>query len=779
VGVTFGLGEQNGISFQVGANNAKGRANGSETTYDNTQLTATNNLTLKSGNDTNLIGAQAAGKTVKMDVGGQLNVQSLQDSSNYESKQTTGGFGLSLCIPPFCYGTPVTGSVSASKQQIDHNYQSTTGQSGIAAGTGGFDIKVAGATDLKGAAITSEADKSENSLSTSALTYSDLNNQQNTSASSSSMSVGYGGGSMVSTLASNVTGNLLGNALNSSGLPESGSQSSVTQSVISPAQVTITGGDKKSEENVATLTSRDASTANGALKNTLTLQQAQELESQLRKAKENAIAAQYIGSVITNAIGDLAQKNEWLEGSWQKIALHGVAGVIQAKVAGTSALTGAAAGAINEMLLPQIQAYLESQGIRRYNADGTPNADFNALMTAGSTLAGAAIGAAAGGANGTGAGAMIAFNATVNNRLLHENEKAKIKELANGNAEREQKLADAACYLTHCSAGKADSDPIKQDLVAQEARGKGFAAEISLLQNTGLFTYTDADRRLDQLNSLDAKGISGLNKTELEAKNREIAACRTVEACEQGVKTRYDRLTSDRTETVLTSINVMKVYDQCGVDLSCVTGSLAQMRALLTDMKAKGLKIADTERIGLSAYISNAEGALSGMVSYGMLNAAAMASIGAHGSEAGNARAALAVKNVTAPIDFDHVIGADYNKRGMPTGGHSLLNGDVRIKPGTETTPDVAGVYKAEPQMPDPKNPGQWIDKPLGSNGHTMFPKSWTVDRIKVEIDVAWTNRKIDPTNPNIWLGTTASGVKVQGYIQPNTTVYPVYQGPK
>lgn len=778
VGVTFGFGEQNGISFQIGANNAKGRGNGSEITNDNTQVTATNNLTLKSGNDTNLIGAQAAGKTVTADVGGQLNIQSLQDSSNYESKQSTGGFGLSLCIPPFCYGTPVTGNVSASKQTIDHNYQSTTGQSGIAAGTGGFDIKVAGATDLKGAAITSEADKSKNSLSTSALTYSDLNNQQDTSASSSSISVGYGGGSMVSTLASNVTSNLLGNALNGSGLPESGSQSSVTQSVISPAQVTITGGDKQSEDNVATLTGRDASTANGSLKNTLTLQQAQELQAQQRKAQENAIAVQYIGSVITNVIGDVAQKQGWAEGSWQKVALHGLAGVIQAKVAGTSAITGAAAGALNEMLLPQIQAYLESQGIRRYNADGTPNADFNALMTAGSTLAGTAIGAAIGGPNGAGSGALVAYNATVNNRLLHENEKAKIKELANGNAEREQKLADAACYLTHCSAGKADG-PVKQDLIAQEARGKEYAAEITLLQNTGLFTYTDVDRRLDQLNSLDARGIGGLNKTELDAKNREIAACRTVGACEQSVKTRYDRLTSDRTETVLTSINVMKVYDQCGTDLSCVAGSLAQMRALLTDMKAKGLKIEDAERIGLSAYISNAEGTLNGLVSYGMLNAAAIASIGAHGSEAGNARAALAVKNVTAPIDFDHVIGADYNKRGMPTGGHSLLNGDVRIKPGTETTTDVAGVYKAEPQMPDPKNPGQWIDKPLGSNGHTMFPKSWTVDRIKVEIDVAWTNRKIDPTNPNIWLGTTASGVKVQGYIQPNTTVYPVYQGPK
>jgi filamentous hemagglutinin len=34
------------------------------------------------------------------------------------------GFGLSLCIPPFCYGTTVSGNLSASKQEIDHNYLS-------------------------------------------------------------------------------------------------------------------------------------------------------------------------------------------------------------------------------------------------------------------------------------------------------------------------------------------------------------------------------------------------------------------------------------------------------------------------------------------------------------------------------------------------------------------------------------------------------------------------------------------------------------------------------
>lgn len=54
---------------------------------------------------------------------------------------------------------------------------------------------------------------------------------------------------------------------------------------------------------------------------------------------------------------------------------------------------------------------------------------------------------------------------------------------------------------------------------------------------------------------------------------------------------------------------------------------------------------------------------------------------------------------------------ADYTKKGKPTGGHTLLYGDVRIVPGTESVPDVAGVYKATIQVPDPANPGQWITK--------------------------------------------------------------------
>jgi filamentous hemagglutinin len=47
-----------------------GQGSGSATSYDNTLLTATDTLTMNSGRDTNLAGAQAGGERVNMNVGG-------------------------------------------------------------------------------------------------------------------------------------------------------------------------------------------------------------------------------------------------------------------------------------------------------------------------------------------------------------------------------------------------------------------------------------------------------------------------------------------------------------------------------------------------------------------------------------------------------------------------------------------------------------------------------------------------------------------------------------
>ncbi|SFM63091.1 EndoU domain-containing protein [Rugamonas rubra] len=139
-------------------------------------------------------------------------------------------------------------------------------------------------------------------------------------------------------------------------------------------------------------------------------------------------------------------------------------------------------------------------------------------------------------------------------------------------------------------------------------------------------------------------------------------------------------------------------------------------------------------------------------------------------------KVSLGGKNVLgSPVDIAHAIGADYTKAGRPTGGHSLLNGDVRILPGTESVPDASGVYKATIQVPDPQNPGQWLTKTSNASMNSMFPKNWDASRIQSEVDAAW-NSPNRVVSGNKWSSFTPSGVKVEGYVSPRTTVYPVHQ---
>ncbi|WP_339433180.1 hemagglutinin repeat-containing protein [Pseudomonas sp. EA_65y_Pfl2_P78] len=128
-----------------------------------------------------------------------------------------------------------------------------------------------------------------------------------------------------------------------------------------------------------------------------------------------------------------------------------------------------------------------------------------------------------------------------------------------------------------------------------------------------------------------------------------------------------------------------------------------------------------------------------------------------------------------SPVDYPHIIGADYDKNGNPTGAHTLLNGDVRIVPGTQTPADPSGVYEATVQVRDPNNPNRWLTKTSNNGVNSMFPASWDKARIVAEVDAAW-NSPAKVVNGTAWRSTTPSGVSVRGYTTPRTTVFPVYR---
>jgi hypothetical protein len=135
-----------------------------------------------------------------------------------------------------------------------------------------------------------------------------------------------------------------------------------------------------------------------------------------------------------------------------------------------------------------------------------------------------------------------------------------------------------------------------------------------------------------------------------------------------------------------------------------------------------------------------------------------------------------------SPIDIAHTIGADYNPRtGRVTGGHTLINGDVRVKE-VVTPPDEHGVYEAIVEMKTPD--GNWKAKTAGTSTkphrNTMFPKEWDAQQVQVEVEHAWNNRVPHTDNTTgKWEGTSLSGVKIEGYESPRATAYPVHGGKK
>ncbi|WP_339437484.1 hemagglutinin repeat-containing protein [Pseudomonas sp. EL_65y_Pfl1_R32] len=188
IGASFNIGEQNGFTLDLGAQGARNNGNGNSVTQVNSTLD-TGSLLLQSGGDTTLKGAQVRADRIKADIGGNLTIISLQDTESSRSKQNSAGFGASICVPPFCYGSTVAASANLAAAKMNSDYKGVTDQSGLYAGTGGYDINVGKTTTLRGAVIASEASADKNRLSTDRLIVSDIKNVSEIKSQSASISV--------------------------------------------------------------------------------------------------------------------------------------------------------------------------------------------------------------------------------------------------------------------------------------------------------------------------------------------------------------------------------------------------------------------------------------------------------------------------------------------------------------------------------------------------------------------------------------------------------------
>ncbi|WP_047552224.1 two-partner secretion domain-containing protein [Methylotenera sp. G11] len=264
IGVSVGVGASGaGLSVDLAASRGKGSANSDSATYNNTHVTAGETLTLNSGNDTNLIGANAEGKQVTANAS-DLNIESLQDTSISKAKQSNTGISISVPVASPTLGNTF-GAVSQSKQNSNSNYASVYEQSGIKAGEQGFNITTQGNTDLKGAVIESAAPTEKNQFTTGTLAVSNIQNHMDAEASSS--------GTTISTnMLNSKYGAIKGIAGNLQNHGEADiSDSSTTLSAIAPATITITDEAKQqqltgrtAEETVAVL-NRDTTNTNRVL----------------------------------------------------------------------------------------------------------------------------------------------------------------------------------------------------------------------------------------------------------------------------------------------------------------------------------------------------------------------------------------------------------------------------------------------------------------------------------------------------------------------------------
>ncbi|EET5824237.1 filamentous hemagglutinin, partial [Escherichia coli] len=295
VGVGVGVGSGGwGISVSASANQGKGSEKGNGTTHTETTVDAGNRLTIISGRDTTLTGAQAGGETVKVDAGRHLTLTSEQDSDRYDSKQQNASAGGS-----FTFGSMSgSASVNLSRDKMHSNYDSVQEQTGIFAGRGGFDVTTGQHTQLNGAVIASTATADKNRLDTGTLGFRDIENRADYKVEHQSVGISTGG-SIGGQFAGNMANNLL------VGANHEGHAESTTQSAVSAGNITIR--DTQSQKQDVADLNRDAAHANQTLSPIFDRE----------KEQQRLQMAQLIGE-IGNQVADIARTEGQIAGEKAK-----------------------------------------------------------------------------------------------------------------------------------------------------------------------------------------------------------------------------------------------------------------------------------------------------------------------------------------------------------------------------------------------------------------------------------------------------------------------------
>ena len=251
VGMAATIGAQTGIGIYARVGGSSSKTNVEGVNYTNSHLN-TETLNINTQGDTTLTGTTAKAKTINANVGGNLNIASVQDENKFETKSSGGGLEVE-----FGWGNNWRVSGYGNSEKGESGYKQVREQAGLFAEEGGYHVNAKN-VHLKGAAITS-TNPANSELATNKLTFEDIQNESHSDAMSMSFSASYSkggsapkdnsstGSSPFSQIGSKMKDSFSSNGPTSSstsfggGLPmnESDSDNSVTRATLTEGKITL------------------------------------------------------------------------------------------------------------------------------------------------------------------------------------------------------------------------------------------------------------------------------------------------------------------------------------------------------------------------------------------------------------------------------------------------------------------------------------------------------------------------------------------------------------
>ena len=325
-----------------------------------------------------IIGSRAQGDKITAKVGGNLNIETLQEKETYEEQNSSMGFGISWGVKkkdkatstestnpsntastesatnaPSDSGNTVSSTgrkffaptigASWNKGNIDSHYRSAREQAGFFAGGGGFDIYVEKNTDLKGGIMASEASPDKNHLSTGTFSFSDLHNEAEYRAKDTGTSAQIKP-TLVQTKKEDPEGNKIESlkvvqALHATpSIPTvvQGSADSTTKAAVAPGIIDIR---ENKAQDISAL-SRDTANALNELGRIFDKKSVEEQKELVNVFREEAFR-------LAHNLPD--------DGSGRKTFIHAAIGGLISQLSGAGFASGAAGAGLNEALINNLK----------------------------------------------------------------------------------------------------------------------------------------------------------------------------------------------------------------------------------------------------------------------------------------------------------------------------------------------------------------------------------------------------------------------------------------